>query len=94
MEDGPRELPPPKVTRPFERPFVWSAARDGKTMYLFGTLHGGVDAEKRIPLWVWKHFDEATTWNYVYPISFFVGVAVLVVNVIVAYVTWPDGSES
>lgn len=60
-DNGPRELPPPKVTRPFERPFVWSAARDGKTMYLFGTLHGGVDAEKRIPLWVWKHFDEATT---------------------------------
>lgn len=60
-DNGPRALPPPKVTRPFERPFVWSATRGGKTMYLFGTLHGGVDAEKRIPLWVWKHFDEATT---------------------------------
>lgn len=60
-DNGPVELPPPKVTRPFERPFFWSATRDGKTTYLFGTVHGGVDAEKRIPLWVWKRFDAAKT---------------------------------
>jgi uncharacterized protein len=60
-DNGPIELPPPRVTRPFRKPFFWSATKDGKTTYLFGTVHGGVDAEKRIPLWVWKHFDAATT---------------------------------
>jgi uncharacterized protein YbaP (TraB family) len=60
-DDTPRELPPPKVTYPFEHPFVWAATRDGKTTYLFGTVHGGVNAEHRIPRWVWDYFDHATT---------------------------------
>lgn len=60
-DDTPKALPPPKVTHPFERPFLWTATRDGKTTYLFGTVHGGVNAEHRIPLWVWSYFDRATT---------------------------------
>ena len=43
-DNGAPELPPPRVTNPFERPFVWSATRDGKTTYLFGTVHGGYAA--------------------------------------------------
>jgi uncharacterized protein len=60
-DDTPRQLPPPKVTHPFEHPFVWTATRDGKTTYLFGTVHAGVNAEHRIPTWVWEYFDGATT---------------------------------
>jgi uncharacterized protein YbaP (TraB family) len=60
-DDRPKALPPPKVTRPLDAPFVWTATRDGKTTYLFGTVHGGVNAEHRIPLWVWDFFDQSTT---------------------------------
>jgi uncharacterized protein YbaP (TraB family) len=60
-DDRPKALPPPKVTRPLEAPFVWIATRDGKTTYLFGTVHAGVNAEHRIPLWVWEFFDRSTT---------------------------------
>lgn len=60
-DDRPKALPPPKVTRPLDAPFVWTATRDGKTTYLFGTVHGGVNAEHRIPLWVWDYFDRSTT---------------------------------
>lgn len=41
-----------------------------------------------------SQFVEATAWNYTYPIAFFAGVAVLVLNVIVAYLTWPSGGDS
>jgi hypothetical protein len=37
------------------------------------------------------HFGEATAWNHIYPVAFFAGVAVLVLNVIVANLTWPGG---
>lgn len=60
-DDRPKALPPPKVTNPFEHPFVWIVTKDGKTTYLFGTVHGGVDAEHRIPLWVWDFFDHSAT---------------------------------
>lgn len=56
-----RALPPPEVTDPFPRPMFWAATRDGTTTYLFGTLHGGVNAERRIPRWVWDQFDAAST---------------------------------
>ncbi len=39
-------------------------------------------------------FGEATAWNSIYPIAFFTGVAALVLNVIVANLTWPDGGGS
>lgn len=39
-------------------------------------------------------YGEATAWNHVYPIAFFAGVAVLVLNVIVANLTWSDGGGS
>lgn len=56
---APTPLPPPRVTQPFEHPFLWVAEKDGHATYLFGTLHGGLDAERRIPLWVWKQFEAA-----------------------------------
>ncbi len=56
-----RPLDPPTVTHPMARPMFWTATRGGKTTYVFGTLHLGVAASRRIPLWVWHHFDEART---------------------------------
>ena len=41
-----------------------------------------------------SQFGEATAWNYTYPIAFFAAVAVLVLNVLVAWLTWPTGSDS
>lgn len=35
------------------RPLLWSAEKDGKTTYLFGTMHMGVDAATRLPPVVW-----------------------------------------
>lgn len=40
-----------------------------------------------------SQFAEATAWNYAYPIAFFAGVAVLVLNVVVANLTWPSGTD-
>ena len=39
---------------------LWRATKDGKVMYLFGTLHVGIDVTRRLPLWIWKAFDTAT----------------------------------
>lgn len=52
-------LPPPDVTEPFPRPFLWRADKDGHTTYLFGTVHAGLDGERRIPRWVWAVFEAA-----------------------------------
>jgi len=46
---------------PLKRPMFWSVAKDGKTTYLLGTMHLGVDAEKRLPDLVWKQLDSAPT---------------------------------
>ena len=51
---------PPPVSDPVPHPFFWSIARDGKTTDVLGTLHMGVDAEARLPAWVWARFDAAT----------------------------------
>ena len=43
-------------------PILFSATKDGKTAYFFGTVHLGVDIEKRLPPWVWQHFITAQTF--------------------------------
>jgi uncharacterized protein len=42
---------------PLARPLFWSATKNGKTTYLLGTMHMGVDAEARLPAIVWEKLD-------------------------------------
>lgn len=42
--------------------FFWSAEKDGKTTYLLGTMHMGVDPETRLPQIVWDKLDAAKTF--------------------------------
>jgi uncharacterized protein YbaP (TraB family) len=56
-----KPLGPPAVTDPLPHPFAWGVTKDGKTSTFFGTMHAGVSADERIPTWVWKRFDAATT---------------------------------
>ncbi len=44
---------------PLPRPFLWSAEKDGRTTYLFGTMHVGIDAEARLPRLIWDKLDAA-----------------------------------
>jgi len=38
-------------------PLLWSADKDGRTTYFFGTMHAGVDASTRLPAIVWSKLD-------------------------------------
>jgi uncharacterized protein YbaP (TraB family) len=40
-------------------PLLWAAEKDGKTTYLFGTMHIGIDAETRLPPVVWAKLHDA-----------------------------------
>lgn len=42
-----------------ERPLLWAAQKDGKTTYLFGTIHLGVNADTQLPAWVKAKLDGA-----------------------------------
>ena len=42
---------------PLPHPLLWKAEKDGKTSYLLGTIHEGVDPEVRLPDVVWKDSD-------------------------------------
>ncbi|HEU0036634.1 MAG TPA: TraB/GumN family protein [Kofleriaceae bacterium] len=44
---------------PLPHPLFWAVAKDGKTTYMLGTMHLGVDAEKRLPKVVWDKLDAA-----------------------------------
>jgi uncharacterized protein len=44
------------------RPFFYKVEKDGKTSYLIGTWHLGVDAEKQLPPAVWDAFAAAKTF--------------------------------
>jgi uncharacterized protein YbaP (TraB family) len=44
---------------PLVHPLFWSIAKDGKTTYVLGTMHMGVDPEARIPDLVWSKLDAA-----------------------------------
>jgi uncharacterized protein YbaP (TraB family) len=56
-----RDDAPPNPTRPLAHPFVWVAEKDGRATTLLGTIHVGVDAKDRLPLWVWKRLETATS---------------------------------
>lgn len=48
----------PEATKdPLKKVFFWSAEKDGKTTYLLGTMHMGIDAETRLPQIVWDKLD-------------------------------------
>jgi uncharacterized protein YbaP (TraB family) len=53
---------PATAKDPLPHPFFWSLEKDGKTDYILGTMHMGVDPESRIPDYVWKKLDESTTF--------------------------------
>jgi hypothetical protein len=42
-----------------ERPMLWQAEKDGKTTYLLGTIHLGVNADTQFPPWVKALLDGA-----------------------------------
>lgn len=51
--------PPPAPGGAITRPFFYKVEKDGKTSYLMGTWHLGVDAEKQLPKAVWDAFATA-----------------------------------
>lgn len=51
---------PPAAAKPvIDKPFFFSATKDGKTLYLLGTMHVGIDAERQLPPWVLAKLDSA-----------------------------------
>jgi uncharacterized protein YbaP (TraB family) len=44
---------------PLPHPLFWAIERDGKTTYVLGTMHMGIDPEARIPDLVWNKLDTA-----------------------------------
>lgn len=54
----PWSKPEPKKD-PLKNPLLWSIEKDGKTSYVLGTMHTGVDPTTRLPDIVWKKLDEA-----------------------------------
>jgi uncharacterized protein len=40
-------------------PLLWSAEKAGTTTYFLGTMHAGIDAERRLPELVWNKLDAA-----------------------------------
>ncbi len=49
----------PVVKHPLPHPFFWSVEKDGKTTYMLGTMHVGIDAEAQLPQIVWDKLDAA-----------------------------------
>ena len=49
----------PKKKDPLPHPLFWSLEKDGKTSYALGTIHVGIDAELRLPQFVWDKLDAA-----------------------------------
>jgi hypothetical protein len=49
----------PVAKDPLPHPLFWAVEKDGKTTYVLGTMHMGVDPEARIPDVVWRKLDEA-----------------------------------
>jgi uncharacterized protein YbaP (TraB family) len=45
-----------------DKPLLWKMEKDGKTSWLFGTIHLGVNAETQLPKAVFDHIDEAKTF--------------------------------
>jgi uncharacterized protein YbaP (TraB family) len=57
VDDGWSSAPPQRD--PLKRVMMWTAVKNGKTLYLLGTMHLGIDAETRLPDVTWKDFDAA-----------------------------------
>jgi uncharacterized protein len=53
--------PEPKKD-PVKAPLLWAMEKDGKTSYLLGTIHKGVDAEARLPAYVFAKLEAAPTF--------------------------------
>lgn len=49
----------PRAKDPLPHPLFWAVEKDGKTTYVLGTMHIGVDPDARIPELVWRKLDEA-----------------------------------
>jgi uncharacterized protein YbaP (TraB family) len=47
---------------PLAKPLFWSIEKDGKTSYVLGTMHRGVDAQTRLPQIVWDKLDASKTF--------------------------------
>jgi uncharacterized protein len=47
---------------PLKQPLFWRLEKDGKTSYLLGTMHLGVDPTARLPDVVWQKLDEQPTF--------------------------------
>lgn len=72
VESGGGKVPDPAGVAPAERPagarepvskpFLWRAEKDGKTTWLFGTMHLGVDAETQLPAWVMDKVGQASAF--------------------------------
>jgi uncharacterized protein YbaP (TraB family) len=54
--------PAPAPGSPITRPFFYRVEKDGKTSYLIGTWHNGVDAEKQLPEAVWTALSSAKSF--------------------------------
>ena len=51
---------PPAAAQPvMDKPFFYAATRGDKTLYLLGTMHIGVDANRQLPPWVFAKLDGA-----------------------------------
>jgi uncharacterized protein YbaP (TraB family) len=48
---------PAPAKDPLTKPLFWSIEKDGKTSYVLGTIHQGIDAETRLPQIVFDKLD-------------------------------------
>jgi uncharacterized protein YbaP (TraB family) len=55
----PAAPPAAALAKPF---FYEVTTKDGKTSWMLGTLHQGIDAEKQLPKVVWEKLDQARTF--------------------------------
>lgn len=44
------------------RPLFWAVEKAGNTTYFLGTMHAGIDAERRLPPLVWSKLHDARTF--------------------------------
>lgn len=68
---------PSAAKDPLKKPLFWSIEKDGKTTYLLGTMHIGIDPTSRLPDVVWKKLDDAKTFAMETDISSAKGLDVL-----------------
>jgi uncharacterized protein len=54
--------PPPAPGSVITRPFFYRVEKDGKTSYLLGTWHSGIDATKQLPVAVWDALAAAKSF--------------------------------